>query len=105
MDELGDRGGNRDAWYCGPYLTAPRRAALEKGDLKPHLVRYWLTPPEDPQLDAKVADICTLYQDAPALAEQGERVVSTDALTGVAGPGAQGPGVAAGSREGGAPEM
>lgn len=46
-------------------------------------MRYWLTPPEDPQLDAKVADICTLYQEAPALAEQGERVVSTDELTGV----------------------
>jgi transposase len=30
-----------------------------------------------------VQDICDLYQDAPALAEQGERVVCTDELTGV----------------------
>jgi transposase len=30
-----------------------------------------------------VADICTLYRDAPRLAEQGERIVSTDELTGV----------------------
>jgi hypothetical protein len=30
-----------------------------------------------------VEDICTLYRQAPDLAEQGERVVSTDELTGV----------------------
>jgi transposase len=46
-------------------------------------VRYWLTPPDDPDFDAKVSDICNLYQDAPALAEAGERVMSTDELTGV----------------------
>jgi transposase len=46
-------------------------------------VRYWLTPPDDPDFDAKVGDICTLYRAAPQLAEQGERVVSTDELTGV----------------------
>jgi len=37
----------------------------------------------DPDLDAKVADICALYQAAPALAAAGERVISTDELTGV----------------------
>ena len=46
-------------------------------------MRYWLTPPADEQFDAKVADICGLYREAPALAERGERVVSTDELTGV----------------------
>jgi transposase len=30
-----------------------------------------------------VEDICTLYQDAPELAQQGERVLSTDEMTGV----------------------
>jgi len=30
-----------------------------------------------------VTDICTLYREAPALAEQGERVLSTDEMTGV----------------------
>jgi hypothetical protein len=30
-----------------------------------------------------VTDVCTLYRDAPALAERGERSVSTDELTGV----------------------
>jgi hypothetical protein len=65
-------------------LAAPRRAPPEKGDLRPHLIRYWLTPPAaDEQFDAKVADVCTLYHDAPALRERGERCVSTDELTGV----------------------
>jgi hypothetical protein len=48
------------------------------------LIRYWLTPPAaDEQFDAKVTDVCTLYQEAPALAERGERSVSTDELSGV----------------------
>lgn len=51
--------------------------------MKPHLVRYWLTPVVDEQLDEKVSDINQLYQQAPRLVEQGEAVVSTDELTGV----------------------
>ena len=48
------------------------------------MIRYWLTPPAaDPQFDAKVTDVCTLYRDAPALAACGERCVSTDEMTGV----------------------
>ena len=47
------------------------------------MIRYWLTPPADEQCDTKVTDICTLYQAAPTLAEQGERIMSTDELTGV----------------------
>jgi hypothetical protein len=46
-------------------------------------MRYWLTPVYEAQFDAKVTNICTVYRDAPALAAQGERVVSTDELTGV----------------------
>ena len=46
-------------------------------------MRYWLTPPEDEQFDTKVGDICELYREAPALAQAGERVMSTDELTGV----------------------
>jgi transposase len=34
-------------------------------------------------LDQKIRDVCTVYQEAPARAEQGERTVSTDELTGV----------------------
>ncbi len=42
-----------------------------------------MTPADDADVDAKADDICTLYQQAPALAQQGDRVVSTDELTGV----------------------
>jgi putative transposase len=40
-------------------------------------------PAEDPDFEAKVTNICELYREAPELATQGERVVSTDELTGV----------------------
>jgi len=47
------------------------------------LIRYWLTPPDDPQKDTTIRAICRVYHDAPALAKQGEQTVSTDELTGV----------------------
>jgi DDE superfamily endonuclease len=47
------------------------------------LIRYWLTPPIDKHREATIRAICTVYHDAPALAKQGERTVSTDELTGV----------------------
>lgn len=47
------------------------------------MIRYWLTPSTDPAFDDKVQDICTLYQEAPARAAQGDRIVTTDELTGV----------------------
>jgi len=47
------------------------------------LIRPWLTPEPDQQFDEKVEDINTLYQRAPELVRQGERVLSTDELTGV----------------------
>jgi hypothetical protein len=46
-------------------------------------VRYWLNPVPDEQLDDKVEDINTLYCQAPDLTKKGERVISTDELTGV----------------------
>jgi transposase len=42
-----------------------------------------LTPQHEADFDTKVTDVCTVYRDAPTLAQQGERVVSTDELTGV----------------------
>ena len=42
-----------------------------------------MTSAQEPEFEAKVADLCTLYQAAPTLAAQGERVLSTDELTGV----------------------
>ena len=56
---------------------------LKRGNLQPHLIRYWLTPPEDPDFAVKVADVCEVYAQAVARHEQGERTVSSDELTGV----------------------
>jgi transposase len=47
------------------------------------LNRYWLTPEEDPDKDRKIEAVCHLYEQAPALAAAGERVLSTDEMTGV----------------------
>jgi hypothetical protein len=42
-----------------------------------------LTPQQEADFDAQVTDICTVYRAAPTLAQQSERVLSTDELTGV----------------------
>jgi DDE superfamily endonuclease len=42
-----------------------------------------LTRSDDEQFDGRVADLCRLYRAAPTLAAAGERVLSTDELTGV----------------------
>ena len=46
-------------------------------------MRSWLTPEPDERLDEKVGDINSLYRQAVNLEKRGERVVSTDELTGV----------------------
>jgi transposase len=46
-------------------------------------VRGWLTPKPDPAFETKCADICTVYHDAPAAAQQDVRPVSIDEMTGV----------------------
>lgn len=45
--------------------------------------RYWLTPAYEAGFDEKVSDINQLYQQAPELAKQAERVESVDEMTGV----------------------
>ncbi len=47
------------------------------------MIRYWLTPGEEEQFEEKATDVCTVYREAPARAERGERSVSTDEMTGV----------------------
>ena len=52
--------------------------------MQPHRIRYWLTPPPaNADFVAAVADVNGLYRAAPQLAARGERVVSSDELTGV----------------------
>ncbi len=51
--------------------------------MKPHQSRYWLNPEPDEAAGEKIADLTTLYEQAPALAQAGERVLSTDEMTGI----------------------
>jgi hypothetical protein len=46
-------------------------------------VRHWLTPKRDEAFQAAASAMYALYLEAPALAARGERVISTDELTGV----------------------
>jgi transposase len=56
---------------------------VKKRDLKPHLIRYWLTPPVDPEREQTIVATCQVYEQAKERAKEGERTVSTDELTGV----------------------
>ncbi len=58
----------------------------KEADLKPHLIRYWLTPADDEPdevRDERIADVCSTYREAAARAAAGERIVSSDEMTGV----------------------
>jgi transposase len=52
---------------------------LDSVDLKPHLVRGWLTRPADPEFFNKAADVCALYRTCPPNAV----VYSVDEKTGI----------------------
>ena len=46
-------------------------------------MRGWLTPVPDEAFTPKSQDICLTYAQAPIRAEQGERTVSIDEMTGI----------------------
>jgi len=51
--------------------------------LKPHRIRYWLTPKPDPDFEAKCAGVCSAYLEAPAAAAKSVRTLSIDEMTGI----------------------
>lgn len=51
--------------------------------MKPHRSRYWLNREPEPGDDEKIRAITALYGEAARLAEAGERVLSTDEMTGI----------------------
>src|SRR2546422_892770 len=71
VDGAGDCRRDYGAGHRRPDLRPSRRPAAQKGGRQPHRWRSWLTPADDADCDTKVTDICTLYQQAPALTEQG----------------------------------
>jgi hypothetical protein len=69
-----------------PSRHVTRGGCSKEADLNPHLIRYWLTPAADgppEERDEKIADVCGMYREAPTRVAAGERVVSTDEMTGV----------------------
>jgi hypothetical protein len=54
-----------------------------KKGLKPHLFRYWLNKVPDQERENKIKEGCDLYAKAADRAEQGERTISLDEMTGV----------------------
>jgi transposase len=63
-----------------------RAGCSKAAELKPHLIRYWLTPVADEppeERDERIADVCGVYREAPSRVAAGERVLSTDEMTGV----------------------
>jgi transposase len=65
------------------HLAALGGAFFKKeADLKPHCIRYWLTPKPDPAFDTKCADICAVYK-AAADADDRHRTIAVDEMTGI----------------------
>ncbi len=62
-------------------------------------------PAHEEDFDEKVEDTCTRYRVAPELAEQEERVISTDELTGAQALEHKAPKTTADPGQGGAPRV
>src|SRR5271166_4240840 len=76
--------GKRSSAALSPaFRTARWDAFLKESALKPHRIRYWLTPKPDPDFEAKSAGVCAAYLEAPAAAEKGVRTVSIDEMAGI----------------------
>jgi transposase len=57
---------------------------LDSVDLKPHKSRYWLNAKcKDEEFDERVAEVCSIYQNAQALNALNIKVVSVDEKTGI----------------------
>src|SRR5262249_6415647 len=72
-----------NAALSGPSPSAMSGVFYNQADRKPHKSRYGLNAEPDALADVKMTDLTTLYGHAPALGEAGERVLSTDEMTGI----------------------
>jgi transposase len=79
--ELADEMGQRKIVTCISERHVGR--LLAEADLKPHLIRYWLTRSKDEQFDQKVKNVSQVYLTAPQRAKKGERTLSTDEMSGI----------------------
>jgi len=65
-----------------PMSRATIQRVLAEVDLKPHRSVYWLNN-HDPDFDAKAAEICRLYAQAPQMYQQGRLLICGDEKTGM----------------------
>ena len=56
---------------------------LDEMDLRPHMCAYWMNDTPDERKVEKIEDICEVYQEAQARAEQGEVSLSLDEKSGM----------------------
>src|SRR2546421_6181652 len=83
MDGTRNRRRNDGARHRPADFSTACRTAAEKRGLQPHRFRYWLTAVPDAQRDEKIVEGCGLYATATQRAKGGERIISSDELTGV----------------------
>src|SRR6266566_1475905 len=83
MDGTRNRRRSDGARHRPAHFSTACRTAAEKRGLQPHRFRYWLTAVSDGQRDEKIVEGCGLYATAAQRTKQGERIISSDELTGV----------------------
>src|SRR6266576_3275342 len=83
MDGTRNRRRSDGPRHCPADFSTACRTAAEKRGLQPHRFRYWLTAVPDAQRDEKIVEGCGLYATAAQRAKAGERIISSDELTGV----------------------
>src|SRR6266699_4712139 len=83
MDGTRNRRRSDGARHRQAHFSPACRTAAEKRGLQPHRFRYWLTAVPDAQRDEKIVEGCGLYATAAQRAKRGERIISSDELTGV----------------------
>src|SRR5438270_7755836 len=83
MDGTRNRRRSDGARHRPANFSTACRTAAEKRGLQPHRFRYWLTAVPDERRDEKIVEGCELYATAAQRAKRGERIISSDELTGV----------------------
>ena len=83
LDAARPRDEARKRGIVGTISTRHVARFYNQADLKPHQSLHGLNAEPDALADVKMADLTTLYGQAPALVEVGERVLSTDEMTGI----------------------
>lgn len=83
MDSPRTSFGGRRTRHCHEHLAPPCGTIDAGSRFETAPVAILVEPPPDPQFDEKVKDICEVYLSAIERAEQGERTIAIDEMTGI----------------------